>query len=132
VTLKAGAAAATNGSYCLVGGFCSTNTQFIGHRIGTYIVEYLNNFQIFNLIFNFTLFYIRYKFTPFNNDEDHTLSIIFHQHGLAPIFSYALVVTLALSHFLYHIYIFFFIKFLVYGLYDAIMHDQGFLFTCVV
>jgi hypothetical protein len=98
VTLKAGAAAPPDGSHCLVGGFCGTNTQFIGHRIGTYIVEYLNNFQKFNLTFNFILFYIRSKFTPFNNDEDHPLSTIFHQHRLALIFSYALV-TLALSHF---------------------------------
>jgi hypothetical protein len=59
VTLKAGAAAPADGSYCLVGGFCSANTQFIGHWIGTYIVEYLNNFQKFNLTFNFILFYIR-------------------------------------------------------------------------
>jgi hypothetical protein len=40
----------------LVGGFCSANTQFIGHKIGIYIVEYLINFQKFNLTFNFILF----------------------------------------------------------------------------
>jgi hypothetical protein len=99
VTLKAGAPAPADGSNCLVGGFCSTNTQFMGHKIGTYIVEYLNNFHKLNLTFNFILFYIQSKFTPFNNDEDHPPSIIFHQHALVPIFSFALVVTLALSHF---------------------------------
>ncbi len=76
MTLKGGAAAPVDGSYCLVGGFCSANTQFIGHKIGTYIVKYLNNFQKFNLMFNFILFCIRSKFTPFNNDEDHPLSRI--------------------------------------------------------
>jgi len=53
---KAGAGAAADGSDCLVGGFFNANTQFIGHKIGIYIVEYLINFQKFNLTFHFILF----------------------------------------------------------------------------
>ncbi len=52
---------AADGSDCLVGGFCNANTQFIGHKIGIYIVEYLFNFQEFNLTFNFILFDIGFK-----------------------------------------------------------------------
>jgi len=74
----------------LVGGFWNANTQFIiGHKIGIYILEYLIKFVNFTLTFNFILFDIGLKkltiFANFNNDEDHSLSIIFHQHALAPI-----------------------------------------------
>jgi hypothetical protein len=54
-------AAAADGSYCLVGGFCNANTQFIGHKIGIYILEYLIKFLKFNLTFNFILFDIGLK-----------------------------------------------------------------------
>jgi hypothetical protein len=97
---------AADGSYCLVGGFCNTNTQFIGHNIGIYSVEYLINFQKFNLTFNFILFDIGLKnltiFAQFSNDEDHPLSIILHQHVLASIFLCARLRTFRPITFLYH------------------------------
>ncbi len=52
---------AADGSDCLVGGFCNANTQFIGQKIGIYIVEYLINFQKFNLTFNLYC-WLLYKF----------------------------------------------------------------------
>ncbi len=52
---------AADGSYRLVGGFCNANTQVIGYNIGIYIVEYLINFQKFNLTLNFILFVIGLK-----------------------------------------------------------------------
>jgi hypothetical protein len=97
---------AADGSDGLVGGFCNANTQFIGHKIDIYIVEYLINFQKFNLTFNFILSDIGFKkltiFAHFNNDEDHPLSIIFHQHALASIFLCTLLRTFRPITFLYH------------------------------
>ncbi len=100
---KAGAATAADSSDYLVRGFCNANTQFINHKIGIYIVEYLINFQEFNLTFNFIFFDIGLKnltiFAHFNTDEDHPLSIIFHQHALASIFLWALLRTFRPIHF---------------------------------
>jgi len=92
----------------LVGGFYSANTQFIGHKTGIYIVEYLINFHKFNLTFNLILFDIGLKkltiFAQFNNDEDHPLSIIFHQHALASIFLCPLLRTFRPITFLYQFF----------------------------
>ncbi len=97
---------AADGSYCFVGGFCNANTQFIGHKIGIYSVEYFIKFQKFNLTFNFILFDIGLKkltiFAHFSNDEDHPLSIILRQHALASIVLCALLRTFRPITFLYH------------------------------
>jgi len=44
VTLESRSGSGSRFSYCLVGGFCNANTQFIGHKIDIYIVKYLISF----------------------------------------------------------------------------------------